>query len=193
MTTAPLADRRLRRRSSPAAPGPVHGDQFRPSANHPIPPLRSVADFVALPSTRRYVTVRGKFLIALGGASLWLMLTVVVSLAFLGDLAAVVTWPAAVLMALFVVYVPAYLTAFSCIGIVLDDPPALEIAHPTTPVTVVMTAHDQPKAAVVCLAYLAAQDYDGPVSVLLVDRASTDETVAEARRAAEQLGLTLDV
>jgi biofilm PGA synthesis N-glycosyltransferase PgaC len=193
MTTAPLADRRYRRRSSPPAPKPAVGEQFRPSAAHPIPPLRSVADFVALPSTRRYVTVRGKFLIALGGAALWSILAAVVSLAFLGDLAAVVTWPAAVLMALFVVYVPAYLTAFSCIGIVLDDPPALEIAHPTTPVTVVMTAHDQPKAVVVGLAYLAAQDYDGPVSVLLVDRASTDDTVAEARRAATQLGIELEV
>jgi biofilm PGA synthesis N-glycosyltransferase PgaC len=205
MTTAPITDRRFLRRPGPSMPdsaGPVAaepasgsaaGDQFRPSASHPIPPLRSVADFVALPSGRRYVTVRGKFLIALGGAALWLMLAAVVSLAFLGDLASVVTWPAAILMAVFVVYVPAYLTAFSCIGIVLDDPPALEIAHPTTPVTVVVTAHDQPKDTVVCLAYLAAQDYDGPVSVLLVDHGSTDGTVAEARRAAAQLGLELEV
>ncbi|HZP28364.1 MAG TPA: glycosyltransferase [Acidimicrobiia bacterium] len=193
MTTAPLTDRRFLRRSAPPAPERVASGQFRPSASHPIPPLRSVADFVALPSTRRYVTVKGKFLIALGGAALWLLLAVIVSLAFLGSLAEVVSWPAAVLMAIFVVYVPAYLTAFSCIGIVLDDPPALEIVHPTTPVTVVVRSDRQPKDVVVCLAYLAAQDYDGPLSVLLVDHASTDDTVAEACRAARQLELDLKV
>src|SRR5581483_4729701 len=193
MTTAPLTDRRFLRRSAPPAPERVASGQFRPSASHPIPPLRSVAVFVALPSTRRYVTVKGKFLIALGGAALWLLLAVIVSLAFLGSLAEVVSWPAAVLMAIFVVYVPAYLTAFSCIGIVLDDPPALEIVHPTTPVTVVVRSDRQPKDVVVCLAYLAAQDYDGPLSVLLVDHASTDDTVAEACRAARQLELDLKV
>src|SRR5581483_4682848 len=148
MTTAPLTDRRFLRRSAPPAPERVASGQFRPSASHPIPPLRSVADFVALPSTRRYVTVKGKFLIALGGAALWLLLAVIVS---------------------------------------------LEIVHPTTPVTVVVRSDRQPKDVVVCLAYLAAQDYDGPLSVLLVDHASTDDTVAEACRAARQLELDLKV
>ena len=199
MTTAPLAGRRTARRPVPPAPaaggptGGTAGDQFRPSAAYPLPPLRSVADFVGLPSTRRYVTVRGKFLIALGGAGLWLLLAVVVSIAFLGSVASLVSWPIAIAMAVFVVYVPAYLTAFACIGVVLDDPPALEIVHPTTPVTVVMTARNQPKPVVICLAYLAAQDYDGPLSVLLVDNGSTDNTVDEARRAAAQLGLAIQV
>ena len=193
MTTAPIAGRRtFRRPAAPASRGPAR-DQFRPSASHAIPPLRSVADFVGLPSTRRYVTVQGKFLIALGGAGLWLLLAMVASVAFLGSLASAVSWPVAVLMVAFVVYVPAVLTAFACLGIVLDDPPGLEIVHPTTPVTVVVTARDQSKAVVVCLAYLAAQDYDGPLSVLLVDNASTDNTISEACRAAKQLGIGLQV
>ncbi len=201
MTTAPPTGRPSRR---PPPPAPAGGraappgareraGQFRPSAAHPLPPLRSVPDFVGLPSTRRYVTVQGKFLIALGGAGLWLLLSVIVSIAFLGSVAGVVSWPVALFTVVFVVYVPAYLTAFACIGVVLDDPPPLEIVHPTTPVTVVMTARNQPKAAVICLAYLAAQDYDGPLTVLLVDNGSTDDTVAEARRAAEQLGVGLQV
>ena len=193
MTTAPIAGRRtFRRPAAPASRAPAR-DQFRPSASHAIPPLRSVADFVGLPSTRRYVTVRGKFLIALGGAGLWLLLAMVASVAFLGSLASAVSWPVAVLMVVFVVYVPAALTAFACLGIVLDDPPGLEIVHPTTPVTVVVTARDQSKAVVVCLAYLAAQDYDGPLSVVLVDNASTDNTISEACRAAKQLGIGLQV
>ena len=178
---------------APAPPVPPTATEFRPSAAHPLPHLRPVADSAGLPSTRRYVTVRGKFVIALCGAGLWLLLAIVVSIAFLGSLADLVTWPVALLMAVFVVYVPAYLTAFSCIGLVLDDPPVLQLVHPTTATTVVVTAHNQPKAVVVCLAYLAAQDYDGPLTVLLVDNGSADTTVLEARRAAEQLGLDLRV
>ena len=134
MTTAPLTGRPPRRPPPPAPANPhggratkpavdPEGGEFRPSAAHPLPPLRSVPDFVGLPSTRRYVTVQGKFLIALGGAGLWLLLAIVVSIAFLGSVASLVSWPVALVMAVFVVYVPAYLTAFACIGVVLDDPP----------------------------------------------------------------------
>ena len=199
MTTAPVAGRRPPPPPVPASappptrPGPTQPSEFRPSAAHPLPQLRPIPDSVGLPSTRRYVTVRGKFVIALCGAGLWLLLAVIVSIAFLGSLASLVTWPVAFLMAAFVVYVPAYLTAFSCIGLALDDPPVLQFVHPTTPTTALVTARNQPKAVVVCLAYLAAQDYDGPLTVLLVDNGSTDTTVAEARRAAKQLGIDLQV
>ena len=39
---------------------------FRPSAAYPLPRLRPVADFVVLPTGKRYVTVQGKFGIAMG-------------------------------------------------------------------------------------------------------------------------------
>ena len=63
MTTLPLTERP----AMSAEPATGVGE-FRPSAAFPLPRLRAVADFVALPTTKRYITVQGKFGIALLGA-----------------------------------------------------------------------------------------------------------------------------
>ena len=159
--------------------------EFRPSAAFPLPRLRPVADFVALPSTKRYITIQGKFGLALDrrpGCGSWSRRSARSLVA--PAVAAAVTWPLAVMLLLGVVAVPGFLLTFSLLGIALDHPPAPSVAHPTIPVTVVITARNQPRSVVSTLAYLRAQDYDGAMSVLLVDNGSTDATIDEARRAA---------
>src|SRR4029078_9262217 len=94
-------------------------------------------------------------------------------------LAAAVTWPIAVALLLAVVAVPGFFLTFSLLGVALDHPPAPSVAHPTIPVTVVITARNQPRSVVSTLAYLRAQDYDGTMSVLLVDNRSGAASVAE--------------
>ena len=167
--------------------------EFRPSAAFPLPRLRAVADFVALPSTKRYITVQGKFGIALLGAGVWLILATIGSIMVAPAIAGAVTWPLAVMLLLGAVGVPGFLLTFSLLGFVLDHPPAPSVAHPSIPVTVVITARNQPRSVVSTLAYLRAQDYDGQLAVLLVDNGSTDATIDEARRAATQLALDLRI
>src|SRR3954471_7460652 len=173
MTTLPLTERPAMRTEPATDVG-----EFRPSAAFSLPRLRPVADFVALPSTKRYITIQGKFGLALLGAGLWLVFATLGSIAIAPALAAAVTWPIAVALLL---------------AIALDHPPAPSVAHPTIPVTVVVTARNQPRTVVSTLAYLRAQDYDGTMSVLLVDNGSTDATIDEARRAAAQLALDLRI
>lgn len=175
-----------------AEPATGAGD-FRPSAAFPLPRLRTVADFVVLPSTKRYVTIQGKFGIALAGSALWLLIAIVGSLTMVSSIAAAVSWPIAVFLVLAVVAIPGFLLMFALLGFMLDHPPTPSVAHPTIPVTVVITARNQPRSVVSTLAYFRAQDYDGPVSVLLVDNGSTDSTIDEARRAATQLGMDLRI
>ncbi len=169
--------------------------EFRSNAAYPLPALRPVADFVGLPSGRRYVTVQSKFVIAQVAAIGWAIVCIVISLAFVDGLADLVSWPYAVVLLTAVVYIPAYLAAFTCMALVLDDPPPLKIVRPNTPVTVVIPSCANRTELVAAVAYLAAQDYDGPVRVLVVDDGAADdpEAVAEARRAALRLGVDLDV
>ena len=167
--------------------------EFRPSAAFSLPRLRPVADFVALPTTKRYITIQGKFGLALIGAGVWLVIATIGSIMVAPAVAAAITWPLAVMLLLGVVAVPGFFLTFSLLGVALDHPPTPSIAHPTIPVTVVITARNQPRSVVSTLAYLRAQDYDGPVSVLLVDNGSTDATIDEARRAAAQLAIDLRI
>jgi biofilm PGA synthesis N-glycosyltransferase PgaC len=188
VTTLPLTERPAIRTEPATGTG-----EFRSSAAFPLPRLRTVADFVALPSTKRHVTVQGKFGIALAGAAMWLLVAIAGSVSITSSLAAAVTWPLAIFLLLAVVAVPGFFLVFMLLGFVLDHPPTPAIAHPTIPITVIITARNQPRSVVSTLAYLRAQDYDGPMSVLLVDNGSTDATIDEARRAATQLGIELRV
>jgi len=181
----------------PAPPAAGSPGEFRPNAAYPLPPLRPVADFVAMPGGRRYVTVQSKFLIAQCAAIGWTVVTIVVTLAFLRGLSGLVPWPYAVLLLAAVVYVPAYFAAFDCCALIIDDPPPLKVVRPNTPVTIVMSAGDRKTELIASLAYLAAQDYDGPVRVVLVDSGPADpadaDLITEARRAALRLAIELDV
>jgi|GEM_PF-1012369 len=180
------------------SPGPsgesdTESREVRCSAAYPLPRLRPVPDFVGLPSARRYVTVQSKFVIAQVAAVGWTGIAIAISLAFAQGLAGLVSWPYAVVLLGAVVWIPAYLAAFMAITLVLDDPPALKVVRPGTPVTVLIPVRDERTALVATLAYLAAQDYDGSVRVVVVDRGSTDDTPNEARRAALRLGLDAEV
>lgn len=142
---------------------------------------------------QRFVSVPAKFEIALGAAGAWLVIAATLASATLGPVASAVSWPGAVVLSLAVVAVRGALCTFAVAGLLLDRPPTPTVAHFDLPVTVVVSARHEPRSAVAALGSLAAQDHRGPWSVVLVDRRSTDATVAEARRAAWEWGIELRV
>lgn len=188
MTTLPLSERTSVLTESATGTG-----VFRSSAAFPLPRLRPVADFVALPSTKRYVTVQGKFGLALSAAALWLVVALAAAWRVIPVAGPIVPWPVAAILFLVVVAVPGALAAFSLAAVLLDQPPTPSVAHPTLPATVAITARNQPRSVVTTLESLRAQDYDGPLTVLLVDNGSSDATIDEARRAAIPLGIEMRV
>jgi poly-beta-1,6-N-acetyl-D-glucosamine synthase len=66
------------------------------------------------------------------------------------------------------------------------------MSHPTVAVTVLIAARNEAERIEETIAYVARQDYHGPVSVLVADNGSTDGTraVAEAFGAANGLDVT---
>ena len=135
---------------------------------------------------RLYVSVTLKFALVQGLALGWLGASVWLSLPWVRELAAAITIIPAVLVVSLVAYLPGWLVAFLAISLLLDRQPPLRKSHPTVPVTVLIAARNEADRIQETVAYIAGQDYPGPVEVLVVDNGSIDGTraVAEAYGAA---------
>ena len=139
------------------------------------------------PERRRlYVSVTSKFVIAQVLAVGWLGVSIWLSLPWVRELAGAITIIPAVLVVSLIAYLPGWLVAFLAISLLLDRQPPPRSSHPTTPVTVLIAARNEAERIQETIAYIAGQDYTGPIEVLVVDNGSTDGTraVAEAFGAA---------
>jgi len=136
----------------------------RASASRPLPPLRPVADFVGLPDGGRTLSGDTAFVAAAAGALAALVLTTLLGVATSGGLAALVSWPYAVVLVLGAVGLPAARGAFRGLALALDHPSPVQHVRPTTPVTIVVTGAAPSEATT---ASLAAQDYGGPTTVVM--------------------------
>ena len=134
---------------------------------------------------RRYVPVTAKFMVAQALAVGWLALSVWLSLPWVREPAAITVVPA-VLVVCLVAYLPGWLVAFLAVSLLLDRQPPLRTSAATMPVTVLIAARNEADRIQQTIAYIARQDYPGPIEVLVVDNGSTDGTraVAEAYGAA---------
>jgi biofilm PGA synthesis N-glycosyltransferase PgaC len=174
-----------------AAPDDLH--EIRACAAVPLPRLRSIPDFVGMPNGDQQLADESTFLAAQGAALGWLLVCVVVTLLIGGGVASLLSWPYAVTLVAAFVWLPAYLSAFRYATLFLEDPPALTVVRPTTPVTVVVSGNTAPASTRSALAHLAGQDYAGPFRVILVGGGLTDVDVHTIQRAASELRLDLDI
>jgi biofilm PGA synthesis N-glycosyltransferase PgaC len=142
---------------------------------------------------RRYMSVAAKFVVALVVAVVWEAFAVWVSLPWAADLTAdigpVAAWTAVTLVA----YLPGLLVAFMIGSLLLDRQPMLTVSHPTTAVTIVVAARNEAAGIADTIRHVAGSDYDGPLTVVLADNGSTDDTTDIARRTATELGIELIV
>jgi poly-beta-1,6-N-acetyl-D-glucosamine synthase len=138
------------------------------------------------PKRRRYPPVTVKFVVAQGIALGWLGSSVWLSLPWVRELAGAITIGPAIVVVTLIAYLPGWLVAFLAVSLLLDRQPPLRATQPTIPVTVLIAARNEAERIQETIAYVAGQDYLGPIEVLVVDNGSTDGTraVAEAFGAA---------
>ena len=142
---------------------------------------------------RFYVTVGTKFVLAGAAAALWLGFSVWLAMPWLRDTARVIGFVPALVIVSLLAFVPGALVAFLVASLLLDRQPPLKVLHPEVPVTVLIAARNESERIGETLEYLAGQDYDGPLRVVLVDNGSTDDTAGLARAGAARSGLDLVV
>ncbi len=175
------------RSATPAPPGVVPAgapSELRLRATAPLPPLRTVADFVGLPTGAGSLSLESRRALVDGGAAAWVLVSVAVAAVGAGGLAGIVTWPYAVLLLVAAVGVPGGLAARRTLALVLAEQPAVTRVRPTTPATVLLRPGDH-AATAATLASLAAQDYDGPLRVVAVSPGDLPSARAVVAAAAE--------
>lgn len=142
---------------------------------------------------RFYLPVAAKFVIATAFAFCWMGLSIWWSLSWVSSLGRDLSLPVAVLAITFLAYVPGWLVAFLAISLLLDRQPPLastDVDSLKSPVTLLLPAHNEVERIADTLSYLSRQDYAGVIHVIVIDNASSDGTLDEARRAASELGLS---
>jgi biofilm PGA synthesis N-glycosyltransferase PgaC len=133
----------------------------------------------ALPARRHRIHVprrsRVVATIALGLA--WASLSVAIDRPWIADLSHLISLPLALAVVAGIAILPGYLNAQLLASVLLDRPKRLPAAPPEEPgVTVLVAAYNEEAAIEQTLAAILAQDYAGPLRVLVIDDGSTDGT-----------------
>lgn len=142
---------------------------------------------------RIYLSVKNKFIVSQAIAALWTLLSIVLSVPWVMELSRYITLPGAIFVIAGISYIPGFMNAFMVSSLLLDRQPPLKETNPVLPVTVLIACHNEEKGIRNTLSYLAAQEYEGEIQVIVIDNASKDKTAEQARLAGEEFGLRLRV
>ncbi|MBY4636213.1 glycosyltransferase [Sphingopyxis sp. XHP0097] len=139
---------------------------------------------------RIYLSVRAKFMLALGIAIAWTSFSVVLSQRWMAELAAVTSWTFALIAIGFIAYVPGFMNAFLIATLALDRrPPVEKLPRKLPGVTILVAAYNEAAAIRDTLTSLSRQDYRGPLEVLVLNDGSTDDTAAIVRELLKTLAI----
>ncbi|MGG4489943.1 glycosyltransferase family 2 protein [Metabacillus idriensis] len=142
---------------------------------------------------KRYVSVKKKFWISQTAALLWMGASIYISLPWVRELAEIIGLPLAIMIIAGIAYIPGFLNAFLVCSLWIDRQPGHKNISPVLPVTVIIAAKNEEKNIVTAIHYIAKQDYEGEIHVIVADNGSTDDTAAEAEKTGKELGLNLRV
>jgi len=144
-------------------------------------------------STKKYVPVKNKFIYGHIAAFIWMSFSIYLSIPWVLDLADLVSLPVSIIIITGLAYIPGYLNAFMVVSLLLDRQPPFKNERPDKDITILIAAKNEADKIENTLKYIAKQDYDGKIYVLLVDNGSTDKTTEIAQDAAMRLDLDLTV
>lgn len=142
---------------------------------------------------RLYMPIKAKFFISHIGASIWMVFSIYMAFPWLKDLAAILSFPAALLIVAGISYIPGYLNAFLVISLILDRQPPFKNEFPNDSITVLIAAHNEEDKIFQTLHYIDQQDYHGKIKVLVINNCSTDQTAQETLRAKKELNLEIEL
>lgn len=140
-----------------------------------------------------YIKVWIKFLFAHLGAIMWVGVSIILSLKWVSELSVITSVPLAILIISGIAYIPGYINAFNVISLLSDKQPEFVTVSPDEDITIIIACRNEEGAVGETLQYIAKQDYEGEINVIVVDNASTDRTYEEAKSIGEALKLNLTV
>ncbi|MGH8869256.1 MAG: glycosyltransferase family 2 protein [Actinomycetes bacterium] len=140
---------------------------------------------------RFYVPVAVKLVIAVVVATLWVGVSVWISLPWVDELSDTVGPYAAWVVVVLVAYLPGFIVALMTMSLLMDRQPSLEAMDPTTGITVIVAARNEEAGIADTIRHAARSDYAGTVTLVLADNGSTDRTCEIAKATADAMGVEL--
>ncbi|USB33544.1 glycosyltransferase [Paenibacillus sp. YPG26] len=142
---------------------------------------------------RRYISVQKKFYFSHILALIWMAASIVLSIPWVQDLGLLFTLPVALFIVIGISYIPGYMNAFMISSLLFDRQPKMKEQNPAEPITILVACYNEEAGVADTLRYIAAQDYQGELQVIVIDNNSADRTAAVAVETGESLGLSLRV
>ncbi|WP_251554242.1 glycosyltransferase family 2 protein [Neobacillus muris] len=142
---------------------------------------------------RYYIPVIWKFWICHAFAFLWFLFSVYLSLPWIKDLEQMVGIVASIFIIAAIAYIPGYLNAFMVMSLFFDKQPELKVQNPTDPVSILISCKNEENGIGDTIQYIAQQDYQGELKIIVIDNASTDQTALQAVEAGKEYQVDLTV
>jgi poly-beta-1,6-N-acetyl-D-glucosamine synthase len=140
-----------------------------------------------------YLPVTFKFWICHVFAFIWFLFSVYLSFPWIKDLGNMIGMVPSLFIIGGIAYLPGYLNAFMITSLLLDKQPKFKVHNPTDSLTILISCKNEEKGIRETIKYIAQQDYEGEIKIIVIDNASTDETSIQAMKAGQDYHLNLKV
>ncbi|MCL5272437.1 MAG: glycosyltransferase [Gammaproteobacteria bacterium] len=129
-----------------------------------------------------YIKVKVKFFINLIIALAWFIFCFYLSIAWINDLAHLVSLIPALIIILSIALIPGFMYMFLLISYLTDSRKNKPYNGVYPPVTILVAAYNEENSIEFTLNSLKNQKYQGVIEIILIDDGSTDKTVAKAKK-----------
>jgi biofilm PGA synthesis N-glycosyltransferase PgaC len=127
---------------------------------------------------RFYLPVRAKFVIATVASCAWFVLSTLLAMPWMRDLAALATWPLALFIVGGIALIPGFMNAFLAVSLLLDRRPVRAPTRVYPGISILVAAYNEEASIADTLKSIALQGYPGEFEVLVIDDGSKDATAA---------------
>jgi len=128
-----------------------------------------------------YIRVTTRFKLSVMCGVLWMGLSAWLAWPWINELAASITLPAALILITGIALIPGYLNIQLISSLLMDHPAPIDFDFDYPALTLLVAAYNEEQDIAQTIAYALAQEYAGPLTVVVIDDGSTDETVGIAR------------
>ena len=134
-----------------------------------------------------YLSVQYKFYLCLIVATIWMGISIWLSVPWYHQLKELTNAIVAVLIIGSIAYIPGWINTFLVASIFLDKQPSLESVNAAEDITILIAAYNEEGSIYDTLKYLSDQEYEGSIRAIVIDNNSNDNTLKEIKRAQEKL------
>ncbi len=168
-----------------------------PGFNDPVggieePPVQGAPDAIAAarhrsvprrnppPRWMPYLRVSTRFRLSVLCGISWMCLSAWLAWPWINELASSISFPVALMLITGIALIPGYLNVQLVTSLLVDHPAPIDFDFTYPALTLLVAAYNEECDIAQTLAYVLDQEYPGPLSVIVIDDGSSDETVSIA-------------